>query len=376
MNLQTTLKAANLSALLLPLLLCSVATAQQAQPDELVFVNGERLLGRLERTDPTQVVFKSDMLGEIKAPWSSVRELRAPEKFAVIPKGTEFTRRRRETSKILQGALDVHDQKVDVTTPSGATQTTALADTGYLVDQKTFDETLQRPGIFEYWNGAVTAGAAVVFATQDSRTFTSGISLSRSIPTEPWMNPENRTSIDFSSSYGQLTQPGEPMVKTSIFHADAERDEYFTRNLYVFAAAAFDHNYSQGLDLEQTYGGGVGLTAVKTAADEFDLKGEATYVEQSFSVASSNQNLFASVFSEDYKHKFRRSVSFEESLSIAPAWTNLAAYTATGSAVLTIPISKKFSVGLNSLDTFLNDPPPGFRKNSFQFSTSLAYTLP
>jgi hypothetical protein len=30
---------------------------------------------------------------------------------------------------------------------------------------------------------------------------------------------------------------------------------------------------------------------------------------------------------------------------------------------------------IGSLDTFLNDPPPGFRKNSFQFTAGLTYAL-
>ena len=36
-------------------------------------------------------------------------------------------------------------------------------------------------------------------------------------------------------------------MKTSIYHADGERDEYFTPHLYGLGAVAFDHNFSQGL---------------------------------------------------------------------------------------------------------------------------------
>jgi hypothetical protein len=33
------------------------------------------------------------------------------------------------------------------------------------------------------------------------------------------------------------------------------------------------------------------------------------------------------------------------------------------------------SVALAALDTFLNDPPPPFKKNSFQFTAGLTYAL-
>ena len=45
-------------------------------------------------------------------------------------------------------------------------------------------------------------------------------------------------------------------------------------------------------------------------------------------------------------------------------------------AGLTLPVYKRLSVAVNTLDTFLNNPPPGFKKNSFQFTTGVTYTLP
>ncbi|PYT33030.1 MAG: hypothetical protein DMG58_08755, partial [Acidobacteria bacterium] len=44
-------------------------------------------------------------------------------------------------------------------------------------------------------------------------------------------------------------------------------------------------------------------------------------------------------------------------------------------AGLTMPLYKRFSFSLSTIDTFLNNPPPGFKKNSFQLTTGLSYTL-
>jgi Protein of unknown function, DUF481 len=246
----------------------------------------------------------------------------------------------------------------------------------YVIDKATFEKSLRRAGLFHAWKGSATAGVSLVLATQNDRSYTSAITLSRAIPTEPWMNPENRTALDFSSSYGELTQPGQPLTKTSIFHADAERDEYFSPHLYTFAQAAFDHNFSQGLNLQQTFGGGLGWTVVKGANEQFDLKAQLTYVNQQFDLGSQNQKLIGSVFSERYDHKFRYGIMLHEELSISPAWNNTSAYSANGNVLVDIPVSKHFSVALNTLDTFLNDPSPGFKKNSFQYTTGLTYALP
>ena len=40
-----------------------------------------------------------------------------------------------------------------------------------------------------------------------------------------------------------------------------------------------------------------------------------------------------------------------------------------------MPVFKRLSVAISALDMFLNDPPPGFKKNSFQFTTGITYSL-
>ena len=78
--------------------------------------------------------------------------------------------------------------------------------------------------------------------------------------------------MNLSAAYGEVTQPTTPTIKTAIFHGDAERDEYFSPRLYVFGQGAFDHNYSQGLDLQQTYSGGIGLTIFQHPNETLDIK--------------------------------------------------------------------------------------------------------
>jgi hypothetical protein len=218
-------------------------------------------------------------------------------------------------------------------------------------------------------------GASLVEATQKSNTFTAGVALVRAVPAENWLDPRNRTIVDFSVSYGKLTQPNTPTVKTSIYHADAERDQYFSGRFYGFGQLAYDHNFSQGLDLQQAYGGGVGWTVIKSAHQTLDVKASVNYIRQQFETAANNQNLVGSTFAEGYQRTLPHGILFTEQLSATPAWNNTRAYTASGGAGLTMPMFKRLSLSLSALDMFLNDPPPGFKKNSFQFTTGVSYTL-
>jgi hypothetical protein len=347
------------------------AQASKPEPDVLIFTNGDKLVGHFVRSAGGALTFKSDMLGEIHVDWSKIKELHSSQKYAVIPKDAKVNKANEST--IPQGTLAVADQKIEVSaTPP---QSIPVSNAAYVVDEDTFQKVvLHNPGFFEAWTGNVTAGASLVQATQDSRTFTGAISLLRAIPTENWLNARNRTTADFTASYGTVSQPDATTLKTSIYHAEAERDEYFSPRLYGFGQAAFDHNFSQGLDLQQMYGGGIGLTLLKNANQTLDLKGSLGYTDQQFEKGP-NEALFGSTFSEIYLRKLPRGIVSNEKLTVTPSWSDTNAYSGAASAGVAVPAYKRLNVSFNTIDSFLNDPPPGFKKNSFQLVLGLTYAL-
>jgi hypothetical protein len=366
---------------------CLVQAAQTAQtePDVLVFSNGDKLTGHLERSAGQSLTFKSDMAGEITPDWSNVKELHTSGEYAVIPKDAKL-KRGRGLEEIPQGKLSVEDQKIVVTGKhQNASRTMDTKDSSFVVEEASFNKALLRaPGIFDGWAGTITAGAGLVDATQQSTSFNGAVGLIRAIPNEIWLQPHDRTSLNFSFAYGKLTQPATPEVKTDIYHLDAERDQYFSPTLYAFAQLAYDHNFSQGLDLQQSYGAGVGWTAVKNALEHLDLKASLNYINQQFQAGlpsspppaqGQNQDLVGSIFTEIYSRTLPRKIIFNEQLSINPAWNNTNASSASASADFVMPVYKRLSVTINSIDSFLNNPSPGFRKNSFQFTTGFAYSV-
>jgi hypothetical protein len=171
-----------------------------------------------------------------------------------------------------------------------------------------------------------------------------------------------------------LTQPGTPEVKTSLTHFDAEQDWYISPRFFYFASAAFDHSFSQGLQLQQNYGGGIGYVVIKEANQEFDVKASMNYIDQSFETGPS-VSLVGSVFSETYTRKLLHGILFSEQGSVTPSWNNSNDYSALGTAGLTFPVYHRLGFTIGALDNFLNDPPPGFRNNSFQLTVGATYSL-
>jgi len=363
----------------------SGAAQDQSAPDTLLLADGNTLHGKLVKEIGGTVTFHTDSLGDLDVPWAKVKELHTGENFAVLNKNLK-TRSKAAVDKLPKGRLDATSESV---TLEGAAQPIPAKDAQVIVDQATLDKELNHePGFLQGWNGAVTAGATLVRATQNQSSFSAALGLVRTVPTVSWLDTRNRTSADFNSSFGRITQPAYRVggvtipaatTKSSILHFDAERDEYLSSRIFALGQAAFDHNYSQDLNLQQIYGGGLGWTVLKTVDQEADLKATIQYEKQSFitGAGAANQNLIGSTFSADYLAKLKF-VTFTQNIEYIPAYNHPHAWSAEETDALAFPAWKNLGFSLGTLDSYLNDPPatlPPTKRNSFQFTMGLSYAF-
>ena len=311
--------------------------ASKPGSDVLICVDGEKLIGHLERATGSSVVFKSDVAGEVTLEWSKIRELRSSQKFAAIPKELKL-RRAEDASTVPQGTVVMTDQKLQLKPGAQArSQAIPVGNVGNLVDEASFQEAFRKQSFTQGWKGGATAGLSLTQATQTSQAFTASVNFARTVPNANWLSVRSRTIFDYNQAYGKTSTPGSPSIKTSLFRIDGEQDWYLSSRLYTFVGAAFDHNFSQGLSLQQTYGGGVGLVVFKTDIQEFDVKASMDYINQRFQISALNKNLIGSIFGETYSEKFTHGILFNEQAGVTPAWNDTSAYSAFASAALTFP---------------------------------------
>ncbi|MDE3186326.1 MAG: DUF481 domain-containing protein [Acidobacteriota bacterium] len=369
----------------------ALACAAQTKPapDVLVLSNGDTLHGKFVSVVQGTVTFHSDVLGDISLTWDKIKELHTSEPYAVIDNKRKVTGRK-QAAQIPTGTLQVENETLTLRPEAAAAPTQMpVKSTQFIMDEATLDKQVNHsPGLMTGWNGAATAGATMVTATQNQYTFSGGVGLVRVVPTVSWLNPRDRTSLDFTGSYGKITQPAymaadvlvpAVVTKSAIYHADAERDEYFSPRFYALAQTAFDHNFAQNLDLQQIYGGGFGWTFFKTPRQEADLKATMQYEKQKFMISGpgSSLNLVGSTFGANYALHLKL-VTYLQSLAYIPAYNNMHAYSTYETNTLTFPVYKNFGFSIGTMDSYLNDPPvsePPTKRNSFQFTMGLSYAI-
>jgi Protein of unknown function, DUF481 len=357
------------------------SSAAKPAPDVIVFSNGDQLTGTLERATGDSFVFKSDVVGEVTVSADKIKELHAGGKFVALKKNEKITR----TSK-QAGTVTFGDNALTMAaTPSSTPEVVPVKDLAYLIDSATYNqEVTSNPGIWYGWNGSISGGITLVESTQTGQTYNLAVNLVRLIPSVAFLPPRTRSTINVLETYGKITQPLIPqttpptpdtVAKTNIFHADLEHDKYFTTKLYGLVGASFDHNFAQGLNLQQIYGVGLGWTLIQTPVQEFDVKADVHYERQNFQPPTVSTNLVGSSFTELYHRNLPAKIIFTESGTFIPAWNDFSAYSAIFGAGLQLPTYKRFSLNINVLDNYLNNPAIGFKNNSLQFVTGVLYTL-
>jgi len=365
----------------------------KSAPDTLVFTNGDSLKGKLVGATGAGVTFNSDMAGSITVPWAKINTVNSSAKFAVI-RNKQQVSRKTPRADVPEGTIVVADKNLTVETPTGNT-TISTSDTQAVVPAADFEKTVYKePGILHGYTGAFTLGAAFVESTQTTNTYNGALTLVRTVPNAAWISPRNKTTLDASAIYGIQTQKanadlGIPYssVKTDIIHGDLERDEYIKPRFYYLAYASADHNYSQGLALQDVFGGGFGYTVLKNAKQELDVKTDLHYEQQQFVPGAGvpNNNLIGMDFAETYMRKLPKGLAFNETGVITPSFNDASAsatqpnpgkpYSAAFTGVFTFPVYKHLSFNAGIIDDYISDPAPTFDANSFQFTAGVTYAF-
>jgi Protein of unknown function, DUF481 len=380
-----------------------VEPATKKEPEikeELTLKNGDKLTGQLLNSTGTEIKFKSDLAGEVTVKWENVKELKSTREFAVVPKDVKDAR---DSALVPQGTIKIGEKGIQVSplsevkpergaapadevAKSGPSKTAATAtkeipapQIADVVDDATYQKEIHKKiGFKSGWDGHITTGTSMIYSTQNSYLFQVDTALKRSVPTVSWLDPKLRTTINFTLSAGKTTQPGTETTITNIYHVDAERDEYFSKKGYYLQAVSFDHNYSQGLVLQQNYGFGIGSTLFKKEDSEFDVTSDLHYESQQFNATANVEqlslHLIGSTLTEKYTRKWGR-VHFDEKLLADIAWNNASAFSASGTSSVRMNIYKKLAFSVSTIDNFLNNPQVGYKKNSFQLTTGFALNL-
>ena len=360
-------------------------------PDTVTFVNGDQLTGKLINVLAGVANFHSDILGNVTIPLPKIKALHTSRQFAVVEKD-QHVNRKTITAQVPTGTLDLEHDTLHLQLPQHSERSLPVSKTGSVIDADLFHRELQKAFDPLYgWTGSITLGATLVTATNSAQTYTGSVALVRSIPTSAWLPPMSKTTLNLSATYGLAKDPeiisggnvfqGASVSKTDIKHGDTEYDKYFSQNIFGLVNASADHNFGNGLQLQQAYGAGLGWSVLRAPKNNFDVKASLLYEQQQFynglisGLGTPTVNLVGAALTENWARTFAHGVKLNENVTLTPAFNVVKAYSGVANANLIFPVYKKLNFTVSSTDNYLGDPAEGFKRNSFQFTSGVTYTL-
>jgi hypothetical protein len=358
-------------------------------PDTITFVNGDQLTGKLMNVLAGTVTFHSDILGNVSVPLTKVKALHSSRQFAVVGKN-QHVNRKKIAAQVPIGTLTLENNKVHLQLPQAEEESFPVSETGSVIDADLFHRELHKAFDPLYgWTGSITLGATLVTATNSAQTYTGSVALVRSIPTSAWLPAVSKTTLNLSATYGLAKDPeiisggdvfqAASINKTDIKHGDTEYDKYFSQDFFGLVNASADHNFGNGLQLQQAYGAGLGWSLLRAPRNNFDVKASLQYEQQQFynglvsGLGTPNVNLVGAALTETWAHTFAHGVKVNEYITLSPTFNVVRAYSAVANANFVFPVYKRLNFTLSSTDNYLGDPAEGFKRNSFQFTAGVTY---
>jgi len=369
------------------------ADAQAHKPgtDTITFTNGDQLTGKLAKVVYGTVSFHSDMLGDLSIPLTKIKSMHTAEAFAAGSKEHHLTKKN-VAEQLPAGKIALEGDTLKVLLPEGKVQEFPTKDIGFMLDEPAFQRELHNESDFLYgWYGTATLGATLVKATNSAQTYTGTVAMVRAIPTIAGLPAGSKTILNLSGTYGLAKDPlivsgndvfqTASVTKTDILHGDLEYDKFLTPMVFGLVNGSADHNFGNGLELQQSYGAGIGLGILRTPQNDLAVRAILQYEQQQFyngltsGLGTPTENLVSASLSETWSRTFPHNLKFNEYLTLNPTFNVVRAYSGVAGASFVFPVYKNLNFSVSTTDNYLGDPPEGFLRNTFQFTSGITYTL-
>jgi putative salt-induced outer membrane protein YdiY len=329
--------------------------------DHVGLKNGDRLTGKVVRSDGKTLLIHTELAGDVTVAWDAVVEMSADAPvFVALADG-----------RTVSGAISSSAGHVEVQPADGASVVVVAPSEVVALrsaeEQAEFERTVS-PGWFELWEGGANFGLAFTKGNSDTTTVTSGVALTR-------RTPRDQTSVYLASLYSRDGN-AEPESRTT---ANAVRggvryERDITNRLFGYGFVDFEHNSPQDLSLRLVPGGGLGFHLIRTERTHLDVFGGGAYNREWFDVAPDRNSAEIQVGQSLSFHLGDRTTVAEQFV-VFPNLSDAGEYRINFDTAATTAITKRLGWQFAVSDRFLSNPPPGFERNDLIVTTGLTFRL-
>jgi putative salt-induced outer membrane protein YdiY len=331
--------------------------------DQVTLKNGDRLSGDIIKYDGKNLILKSELAGDVTIPWANVTGVTSTKPLNVTLKDGQR----------IVGTVTTDGTKFNVATKDTG-NVTAARDTVEFIrsepEQKAYDIEIDRyknPRLIDLWAGTLNLGFTQTAGNTETETFTLGANAVRT-------TTRDKISVNYTQIYSTSNASGPNLTTANAKRGGLQYDLNLTPKMFVFGLVDLEHDQFQSLDLRFAPAGGVGYHAIKNANTSLDLSLGAS-LDKEFFTGGIDHTYGEVLFGEEYNHKFSKTISMHELLSLYPNVSSAGNFRMNFDISAVAAIKKWMAFQISASDRYLSDPLPGRKTNDILFTTGLHFTF-
>lgn len=343
------------------LLTCIVLTltlSTQTLADQITLKNGDRVTGKIVKTDGGKLVVATELLGDVSVDLAAVTNIATDQPLYVTL----------EDGRTVSGILTASADKVEVKAANVVSvNRSAIKVIRSEAEHIAYQDSLE-PGLFEGWSGGADIGFALTSGNSDTTNLAIGLSATRE-------TSNDETSIYAASIYNRDSTDGESRTTANTVRGGVRYDRDINRKFFGYVFTDLEHNGLQDLTLRFVLGGGLGYHAIRNERTELDLLGGLAWNREYFKGDFNDRSSAEAQAGQTLSHRINSRMSLKEALFIFPNLTDGGRYRINFDASLVTDVSRRIAWQLTLSDRYLSDPPPGLEKNDLLLTTGLKIKL-
>ena len=331
--------------------------------DQVTLKNGDRLSGDIIKYDGKNLILKSELAGDVTIPWANVTGVTSTKPLNVTLKDGQR----------IVGTVTTDGTKFNVATKDTG-NVTAARDTVEFIrsepEQKAYDIEIDRyknPRLIDLWAGTLNLGFTQTAGNTETETFTLGANAVRT-------TTRDKISVNYTQIYSTSNASGPNLTTANAKRGGLQYDLNLTPKMFVFGLVDLENDQFQSLDLRFAPAGGVGYHAIKNANTSLDLSLGAS-LDKEFFTGGIDHTYGEVLFGEEYNHKFSKTISMHELLSLYPNVSSVGNFRMNFEISAVAAIKKWMAFQISASDRYLSDPLPGRKTNDILFTTGLHFTF-
>jgi len=349
-----------MSRLCLTLLIVVIAFSSEVLADQVTLKNGDRVTGKVLRSDGSNLVIKSDLLGELTVALASVETITTEgQLYVTLADG-----------RTVSGQVSASGDRAEVRSTNTNVVTVDRSAIQFIrtpEEQLRYERSLN-PGWLEQWTGGADFGVAYTSGNSETTNLALGLGLTRT-------TLRDKTSAYAAAIYNRDKTGGETRTIANTIRGGLRYERNINKKWFGYGFGDLEHNGLQDLKLRLVLGGGLGYHLIRTERTEVDLLGGMAFNREFFDGPDNDRSSAEAQLGQTLVHRLNSRIGLKEQLFIFPNLSRGGEYRINFDTSLVADVTKRIGWHLTVSDRYLSDPPGGFKQNDLLVTTGLKLKL-